>query len=168
MFFRGDLRKHHQKNTQIPENTHKQNTGTDSRAGVFFGSAGLAKVIGVAVFIWRPTLREISFFRKKFLLPDFTKSKIKYKGFSLFKTKTKCWFSLLERIRVSMSVIPVRLSDTLITSLVEVGTSGLLPSWEYLFDHLSKYVSEQESHVPLDVDSVIFYCVRDQVFLHKE
>ena len=29
-----------------------------------------------------------------------------------------------------------------VTSLVEVGTSGLLPSWEYLFDHLSKYVSE--------------------------
>ena len=37
-----------------------------------------------------------------------------------------------------------------VTSLVEVGTSGLLPSWEYLFDHLSKYVSEQESHAILN------------------
>ena len=37
-----------------------------------------------------------------------------------------------------------------VTSLVEVGTSGLLPSWEYLFDHISKYVSEQESHAILN------------------
>jgi len=66
VFFRGDLRKHHQRNTQIPENTHKQK---NTRAGVFFGSAGLAKVIGKAVFILAPTLREISW--QKFLLPDF-------------------------------------------------------------------------------------------------
>jgi hypothetical protein len=42
---------------------------TEHQKGNFFGSAGLAKVIGKAVFILAPTLREISW--QKFLLPDF-------------------------------------------------------------------------------------------------
>jgi hypothetical protein len=137
----------------MAKNTDQQNTSTDSRAGVFFGSAGLAKVIGVAVFIWRRPLEKFLFSGRNFF------SRISQKSIKPNKNHQNFHFGMNRDMRMDSrfsdcsSVSPTHLEDSKVLTASETrkkSTYGVNPIFEFLFARLSKYVSETESHAILN------------------